>query len=283
MKSYFCFSQRQIWALIALCLLISFVYAISFFIPYMVNTSNVNDPNFENIVQEISNKIIFQNVDNQLYVNNYSTKELNPHLFNPNTIDSLEMVQMGLRPKLIHTICNYRNKGGYYYNKEGFKKMYGLKDEEYQILEPYIKIEENKFSTASPLHIDINSADTTELKKISGIGSKLSIAIVNYRQLLGGYVHKEQLKEIYNISEETYSKIQHAIFVKKVKIKTINLNEATLDEMNKHPYLKGNIAKEIVQLRKKKDYQIEKIEQLREIELINEEIFRKIAPYISIQ
>lgn len=283
MKSYFSFSQKQIWAIISLCLLISVMYAVSFFMPYLVSASKENDPYFEKVVQEMSNKIIYKYIDNQLNTNEYSIKELKPHTFNPNTIDSLEMAKMGLRPKLIHTICNYRNKGGHYYNKEGFKKMYGLKDEEYQVLEPYIKIEDNKSSNSPSIHIDLNSADTSELKKINGIGSKLSIAIVNYRQSLGGYVQKEQLKEIYNISEETYNKIQHAVFVKKVKIKTINLNEATLEEMNKHPYLKGNIAKEIVQLRKKKDYQIEKIEQLREIELINEEIFRKIAPYISIQ
>lgn len=283
MKSYFSYSQKQIWAIISLCFLISAIYVVSFFMPYIFNTPKENDPNFEKYILKISSEISHQDIENQLYKNNYSIKELKPHFFNPNTIDSIEMVQMGLRPKLIHTICNYRNKGGHYYNNEGFKKMYGLKDEEYQILEPYIKIEENKSSNTPSLHIDLNSADTTELKKLNGIGSKLAIAIVNYRQSLGGYVHKEQLKEIYNISEETYNKIQQAVFVKKLKIKTINLNEATFEEMNKHPYLKGNIAREIVQLRKKKDYQIEKIEQLREIELINEEIFRKIAPYISIQ
>jgi DNA uptake protein ComE-like DNA-binding protein len=47
--------------------------------------------------------------------------------------------------------------------------------------------------------------------------------------------------------------------------------------------LKGDIAKAIADFRKAKNYHIDNLQQLKEIQLINEEIFRKIAPYLSIQ
>lgn len=63
------------------------------------------------------------------------------------------------------------------------------------------------------LRIELNSADTTELKKLRGIGSKLSQRIVKYRTKLGGFSSKEQLKAVYGLSEETYEAILPHIWV----------------------------------------------------------------------
>lgn len=63
------------------------------------------------------------------------------------------------------------------------------------------------------LRIELNSADTTELKKLHGIGSKLSQRIVKYRTKLGGFSSKEQLRSVYGLSEETYQQIETHIWV----------------------------------------------------------------------
>lgn len=63
------------------------------------------------------------------------------------------------------------------------------------------------------LHIELNSADTTELKKLRGIGSKLSQRIVKYRTKLGRFSSKEQLKAVYGLSEETYEAILPYVWV----------------------------------------------------------------------
>ena len=63
-------------------------------------------------------------------------------------------------------------------------------------------------------------------------------------------------------------------------VKRINLNEATFLEIHAHPYLRGELAKDIVDLRKQKNYHFENLLQLKEIELLDEKLFRKIAPYI---
>lgn len=52
--------------------------------------------------------------------------------------------------------------------------------------------------------VEINSADTTVLKGVPGIGSTFANRIVKYRNLLGGFCHIEQLKEVYGIDEAKY-------------------------------------------------------------------------------
>lgn len=63
------------------------------------------------------------------------------------------------------------------------------------------------------LSIELNSADTTELKKLRGIGSVLSKRIVKYRKMVGGFKTTEQLKSVYGLSEETFQAILPHIWV----------------------------------------------------------------------
>ncbi len=63
------------------------------------------------------------------------------------------------------------------------------------------------------LRIELNSADTTELKKLRGIGSKLSQRIVKYRNKIGGYHSVEELKAIYGLQEETYQQIAPHLWI----------------------------------------------------------------------
>ena len=223
--------------------------------------------------------------------NNYSTNEkyvpikLTPFNFNPNELDSIGFIRLGLRSKLTHTILNYRNKGGHFYNRAGFKKMYGLHEDEYKQLEEYISIPASnqfQYKPKEVVSIELNSADTMQLNKLRGIGNKLSMNIVKYRTELGGFARVEQLKEVWGISNETYDMIKGNCHVNTKAIKKINLNEATLAEINVHPYLKGEIAKSIVNYRKEHHYKIDNLSQIKEIELINDELFRKIAPYLKL-
>ena len=63
--------------------------------------------------------------------------------FDPNTIIVSEWKRLGLKDKTIKTIENYRSKGGRFYKPEDLKRIYGLHNDEYERLKPYIKIESN--------------------------------------------------------------------------------------------------------------------------------------------
>lgn len=81
--------------------------------------------------------------------------------------------------------------------------------------------------------IDLNSADTTLLKRVPGIGSSFARRIVKYRDLLGGYYVVEQLQEVYGMDRERYDAI-HPYFTIGTVVRPLTL---TIDSISYHPYL----------------------------------------------
>lgn len=81
-----------------------------------------------------------------------------------------------------------------------------------------IKKERKKSSYVSynydTVRVELNSADTTELKRLKGIGSVLSARIVKYRKKLGGFTSVEQIRNVYGLSDETYHEILPHIWIK---------------------------------------------------------------------
>ncbi len=283
LKEYFTFSNNQKYAIIAILILIIICWGLYFYIPLYFNEQTKVD---STKLYELALQI--KSTDNNSELTETNNSRLTPYPFDPNTLDSLGFAKMGLRPKMIHTILNYRNKGGKFYSNEDVKKMYGLRYDEYKQLEPYIQLHSIKNNYErfpkqdKSLNIELNSADTSKLIQLNGIGPKLSVNIIKYREQLGGFYSVNQLSEVWGISTETFNKIKNQLWVDKKHIKKINLNEITYNELNLHPYFKGNLCKEIIELRKKKGYHFENIEEIKEIGLINDEIFRKIAPYLIV-
>ncbi|MBL7764796.1 MAG: helix-hairpin-helix domain-containing protein [Chitinophagaceae bacterium] len=282
---WFEFSNSQRMALLVLIALIVGTWGVYFMLPQWITRKPVKaSAKYQALIAALD-----RGKFKSFRTTEIDTHSIRPFLFNPNTLDSSGFVKLGLRPKLIHTILNYRSKGGHFYRKEGFQKIYGLRPEEYDTLEPYIQIPEISYerngggfqTNGSP--VELNTADTNALIKLNGIGSKLAQNIIQYRELLGGYVRLEQLKEVYGIREETFQKIKPFIHVNSKGVKKINLNVATLAELNAHPYLRGEVANAIAAYRKGHNYKIEKLDDLKEIPLINEELFRKIANYLTLQ
>ena len=112
--------------------------------------------------------------------------------FDPNTADSTQLLRLGLQPWQVRNIYKYRAHGGIYRQKEDFARLYGLTVKQYRELEPYIRISSD-YLPASTLvgkrepmerdtlrypvkikeneHVVLNTADTTQLRKVPGIGS----------------------------------------------------------------------------------------------------------------
>lgn len=61
--------------------------------------------------------------------------------------------------------------------------------------------------------IELNTADTTSLKTVRGIGSVFANRIVKYRKLIGGFHSKEELLKVYGIDEERYVGIAPQVWV----------------------------------------------------------------------
>ncbi len=286
---YFTFSKAQQRGILVLLILIVSVSLFYFLAPSLIQSKTIQaDDTLEALMTQIEMDTLRENKSYSDKNNSGQATELSPFFFDPNTLDEAGFRKLGLREKLVSTIIHYRNKGGKFYNSESLKRIYGLRDDEFQQLEPYIHIahaEQNRYQQKPReiLSIELNSADTTQLIRLPGIGSKLSMNIIRLREQLGGFENVNQIKEVYGLSAETFEDIKASLHVNKSLIKTLNLNAATLYELNAHPYLHGEIARALVDYRKTQNYKIENLNQIREIALINEEIFRKIVPYLRLQ
>jgi competence protein ComEA len=129
---------------------------------------------------------------------------------------------------------------------------------------------------------NINNADTTQLKQIRGIGSKLSARIVKYRDRLGGFYSLEQLREVYGLQPEVIDSLNKYTFVAKAHTPArINLNTATIDELRTHPYMTSNLARAIVAYREQHG-RFESVEELKQIKIIKPEQYEKLKPYLGV-
>lgn len=217
--------------------------------------------------------------------------------FDPNTLDLAGWKKLGLRDKTVKTIQNYLAKGGHFYKPEDLSKIYGLFEDEYARLEPYIRIEGKKINSSpasaneipsSPTGktgrytvIEINTADTAAFISLPGIGSKLAARIVNFRDKLGGFYTISQLAETYGLPDSTFQKIKQFLKLDNHSIKKINLNTASVDELKAHPYIKYALANPIVAYRKEHG-PFSKLEDIKKVMVVTEDVYQKIYPYLSI-
>lgn len=100
--------------------------------------------------------------------------------------------------------------------------------------------------------VELNTADTTTLKKVPGIGSTFARRIIKYRDLLGGFYTVNQLKEVYGINEERYPALEPWFITDTTYIRKLPVNLLPADSLRRHPYINYKQAYKIEQLRKQK-------------------------------
>ena len=210
--------------------------------------------------------------------------------FDPNTISKEQWEKLGFKDWQIKTIFNYKEKGGSWKTKADVKKIYGLSETDYYKLEPFILLpnEISKSETSATKKdytkkVNINTANAKELTNLKGINSeKYAEIIVKYRTELGGFVKKEQLKEVWNLKIETYNEFVNQLELGVVLPQQLNLNKATAEELKVHPYIDWNIAKAIIAY-KKSHGSYKDVHDIKQIHLITDEIYSKIAPYLTVK
>lgn len=219
--------------------------------------------------------------------------------FNPNLADSNELSRLGLSPFVVNNILKYRGKGGRFKTSAAFARIYGLTKEQFAELEPYIQIpqtsqkidtpitktvqtkvlkQEKPVSTKYPKGtlVDVNVADTAELKRIPGVGSVIANSIVTYRERLGGFYALEQLLEVRYVTPD----LMEWFTIGNTPIKKIGLNKVGFDKLRSHPYINFYQAKVIMDYRKKKG-KIKSLSQLALYEEFTEKDLKRLFVYFS--
>lgn len=132
------------------------------------------------------------------------------------------------------------------------------------------------------VYLDLNASDTLDLQEVKGVGKVRARNIYKYGQKLGGYISVEQLREVYSIDEETFQKIKPHFYASKIEIRKININSDDVKYLANHPYIDFALAKAFIRFRKKYNQDFTKIEDIKNIHLMDEETYNKLYPYLKL-
>jgi competence protein ComEA len=308
-KEYFAFSKKDRVGATVLLILIVIVAA-----TYFYNPSNSNP---QVTITTLDQELAKQGIDTTTsageqiaYVPSQTTEVNNSNparlfQFDPNTLDAAGFKQLGLPEKTINTILKYRSKGGHFWKQDDLRKIYSLSKEDADRLIPYVHIagqqqafakaykEQPGYTKPKPAVIDINTATVEQWKSLPAIGDVLSNRIVKFRDKIGGFTSIAQVKQTYGLSDSAFQAIEPYLTISATPQKVtaasqkasepgkININSATLNQIKANAHIPQEIAQAIVIYRSQHG-NFASIEDLKKIVFINEEVFRQIAPYISV-
>jgi len=193
-RELFIFSKKERSGIVSLLLIIFILIVIGKLIPRFVPSETTDISKWEaevNSFLENSKKQIPEEGSLRLVA------------FNPNEVDSIRLVDMGIPPKVAANWLKYLEKGGRFKDKEGIKKIFGVTTDLYEQLDSFIVIPQARNSVNSDRNViivksennhkrdtffkstftenkralvnslELNSADSLHLLEIPGIGPVL--------------------------------------------------------------------------------------------------------------
>lgn len=213
--------------------------------------------------------------------------------FNPNTATADDLHALGFSAGLARRVVNYRKAGGQFKVKSDLLKLYGMDSAFYKALTPFLLLPDELKRKDAPIpntvraekveiKFDLNRADTVLLMSVYGIGSKLSKRIVAFRESLGGFIYLDQLFEVYGLDSAVVGRLKETSFIQPdFYPRILNLNEATEEQLETHPYISKRMAKAIVTYRFQHG-RYHSIEDLRKIINVDDAMLAKLKPYITV-
>ena len=235
-------------------------------------------------------------------------KQFETFIFDPNTADSTALLRLGFAPYQVRGIYKYRAMGGRYHEPSDVKRIPGMTNELWERIAAYVRIDRKyqrvevappsfthhsnaEAQVDEPHHrdtvrfpiklqqgcvISLNEADTSQLKKIPGIGSYYARQIVRYREQLGGFVSLSQLQEIEGMPEG----VEQWLSLDTTAIRRIDVNHASKNQLVRHPYLRVYRASAIWNQRHNNG-PLRSIDDLRSLPDFTDSDIQRLAPYLE--
>ena len=284
LKSHFAFNRSERNGIFVLVLLIIFLQLIYFFYPF----SSEAAPSAEQLQLE---QELQHSIDSlkQIAAERDSVKM---YPFNPNFISDYKGYVLGMSVEQIDRLHNYRSKELWVNSPEEFQQVTEVSDSLLKTISPYFKFPEFQLkqfqnNTTQKSHFpaslkmaDLNAATAEELQQVNGIGEKLSARIVKYRQSIGGFRSEIQLQDVYGLQPEVIRRVSEKFEVMQ-KAEKADLNEITALELSEMPYFNYELARAVIDLRKRQG-RINTFESLGEIKDFPLEKLERIKLYLAI-
>jgi competence ComEA-like helix-hairpin-helix protein len=301
-KSYFTYTKREQNAIVVLLLLIGalqFVLVVLHWFPTPVAAVAV--PNSQRLLPNNNSKtmksaVVYPERDHSYHPKEEKKSEL--FKFNPNHLPLSDWQRLGLSEKQASVIHRWEAGGGSFRCKKDVKKMIVISDQMFEQIYPFIDLPENmvaqssdnkstvrtfekdKYSAPKHRQVNINTATEAEFDSLPLIGEGRAKAMVKYREKLGGYLSVDQLKEIKCLPDSVLNILFKYVITDGKVLKKININAQSIDSLM-HPYMPKPFARLIVNYTQQHG-KLHSVNDLSRLPLYDEEILRKLAPYLTV-
>ncbi len=291
---YFELSRKEANGFILLCLILLLLILLpaanSLWPPSLPHTSQEDQQTLDSLVALLENALSPETIAAR--DSSKHPSQLSYTYFDPNHSSEEAMILAGVPAAVSKRIIKFRNKGGVFKRKEDLQKIYGLPAHTYQKLFPYIRLNtasvasrqpaQRSFRSSSPLpSFDLNTADSSDFESLKGIGPVLASRIIKYRNKLGGFVHLQQLEEVYGLDSMIVELLNTRSYIAPGFVPDkININTLEEESFQGHPYLDKKSARWISRYRSQHGA-FNSPEQLRNIKTLTEEKLQKIFPYLT--
>ena len=227
--------------------------------------------------------------------------------FNPNAISHAEWVSLGLSPYQADGVIRFRDRIGGFKSKRDLQRVYvlpkGWFDRHQHNIElpahyskparswsesyPARTPEFSNEAASRPVEkaqviVELNGADSLDLMEIRGVGAKSARQVIRYRNALGGFHSMDQLAEIRYLHPNVREKLLETVRIDSSLIRQLNLNDVTVEDLAKHPYLSWKMAQSIIDMRTHRK-RFNKVEELLEHHRMTDSLFLRIRPYIYVE
>ena len=295
-KEYFSFSWADRIGIVCICLCILLILIIKWSLPWRTKHSISDIDAYEKeIVQfrRAADSVLLAKDQTESSIQLQSSPDF--FYFDPNLATDDEWERLGLNERQIRNIRNYLASGGSFKRKDDLQKLYTIPITQYRLLEPYIRVavEPAKKQTqperyadsyrkveTKTLSIELNTADSSLLTQLPGIGPVLASRTVRYRNRIGGYTHVAQLSEVYGIDHELVERLASYLSVDSSHIRTIHVNSATFRDLISHPYLNEQQVRGILNYRNLQK-RINNMDELIQNNILKPEEADRIRPYLN--
>lgn len=311
LKFFFDFSKREQIAIITLIACFLIVLLFNSWMPGLIQKSYVPVADLDSLVQLYENFVVekeelaprstrkgFETLQPE-----QSTKvaKLNPFPFNPNRLDESVWRKIGLTERQIKNIQNYEAKGGKFVIKNDLRRLFTISDEEFEILEPFIQLPENREAAADARKMDateaapaeksvsksdvfegiveLNAADSASLTALPGIRPWTAHRIIRHRSALGGFISVSQLLEVHGFDSVLFRRVELHLEVNPDLIQKTAINELSFKEILRHPYIDFEKTKSIITHRERRGL-IRSEEELLKLQGFTIADIEKLRPYI---
>lgn len=227
--------------------------------------------------------------------------------FDPNKIDLDSLELFGFSPTMAERFVKYRRSIGQFETKDQVLALYGLKPPLAQRIDSFIEIGETANVSDIPstrkdqwfgnkadsnpsktirsyprLQIELNSADTTQLKKIYGIGSWRASRILKFRSALGGFTRIDQLFEVYGLDTASLDLDRVEFLLDTSLVQRIRINHVDGDQLSMHPYISSKQARVLIRYRDSHG-SFNKIDDLLLTKVFDSEELEQLAGYLDFE